>query len=128
MLIRFIIDKIDPDSGRRQGLFQAAGDLRDAGRLTPPDAAHLDSLMRWFTANLKTPSRLALSPRPHSKAQALSWFKDTAIEHIAKMREFSEILRCYDIEIRMIRTERPGYVLYEDEHQVAAYPFADTPT
>jgi hypothetical protein len=32
-----------------------------------------------------------------------------------------------DIGVRELRTERPGYILYEDEHQVAAMPFAETP-
>ena len=59
---------------------------------------------------------------------ALSWFRDTAHEHIGKMRDFALILERHGIAVRMIRTDRPGYVLYEDDYQVAAYPFADTPT
>ena len=26
--------------------------------------------------------------------------------------------------MRELRTEKPGYIVYEDEHQVAAMPFA----
>ncbi len=44
------------------------------------------------------------------------------------MRAFAEILERHGMAVRMIHTDRPGYVLYEDEFQIAAYPFADTPT
>ncbi len=128
MLIRFIIDKRDPDSGRRQGLFQAARSLRDSGQLSASDDDKLEALLAWFNEHLERPKRLAISPRPHSKSQALSWFKDSASDHIAKMREFSKILESYGAGVRMIKTDRPGYILYEDEYQVAAYPFADTET
>ena len=126
MLIRFIVDELDPDSGRRQGLFQAAGFLRRSGRLSAGDEDTLDALRIWFGANLNVPNRFALSGRPHAKAQAISWFKDTASEHIARMRAYGNILEGYGLTVRMIRTDRPGYVLYEDEHQVTAYPFSDT--
>jgi hypothetical protein len=38
------------------------------------------------------------------------------------------ILEAHGVVVERIRTQRPGYIVYEDEHQVAAYPFADTPT
>jgi hypothetical protein len=44
------------------------------------------------------------------------------------MREFQEVLERYGLEVQMIKAERLGYVLYEDEFQVSAYPFKDTPT
>ena len=69
-----------------------------------------------------------MSSRPHAKAQAISWFRDTAILHIAKMREFQEILERYGVAVQMIKAKRLGYVLYEDEFQIVAYPFNDTPT
>jgi len=53
------------------------------------------------------------------------WFKDTAKEHIAKAREMSCILGQNNIHVRVIKTQRPGYVVYEDEYQVVAEPFAD---
>jgi hypothetical protein len=71
---------------------------------------------------------MSLSPRPHAKDQALSWFKDTATEHISQMRAFAAILELHDIQVEIIKTDRPGYIFYEDDFQVAAYPFADTVT
>jgi hypothetical protein len=95
MFIRFVVEDLDPDSGRRQGLFQAARSLRESGVLNGPDHERLESIRDWFNENLKRPTRLAVSARPHSKAQALSWYRDTATQHIAKMREFQEVLERY---------------------------------
>jgi hypothetical protein len=44
------------------------------------------------------------------------------------MREFQEVLERYGLMVQMITAKRLGYILYEDEFQVAAYPFNDTPT
>ncbi|HEY1849859.1 MAG TPA: hypothetical protein VGG60_02455, partial [Candidatus Binataceae bacterium] len=120
--------RLDPDSGRRQGLFQAAKELRESGDLTAVDHQRLDAIRSWFNDYLEKPTRLSLSPRPNRKAQAISWFKDTATSHISKMRQFKTILERYGIEVEIITTTRPGYIVYEDRFQVAAYPFADTPT
>jgi hypothetical protein len=128
MFVRFIIEDLDGDSGRRQGLFQAAKRLKESGLLSQVDADHLEQVYVWFKRKLKKPTRLSLSPWPNSKAQALSWFKHTATEHIAKMREYAEILERYGMRVQMIKAKRLGYVLYEDDFQVAAYPFSDTPT
>ena len=44
------------------------------------------------------------------------------------MRDFQRLLEAYGTAVKVIKTRRPGYVVYEDEFQVAAYPFSDTPT
>jgi hypothetical protein len=126
MFIRFVVHRLDQDSGRRQGLFQAAKELRQSGELSPHDHARLEEIGDWFDLNLKKPSRLSLSSRPHAKAQAISWFKDTAAEHVRNMRQIGSILETYGLVVVTIRTQRPGYVVYEDDFQVAAYPFNDT--
>jgi hypothetical protein len=127
MLIRFVIRNLDPDSGRRQGLFQAGDDLLESGQMSEEDAERLQLLDAWFKSNLPVPTRFSLSSRPHAKAQALSWFRDSATEHISRMRGYHHLLDAYGISVAMLRTNRPGYIVYEDAHQVVAYPFADTP-
>ncbi|HEV7311108.1 hypothetical protein [Sphingopyxis sp.] len=127
MFIRFVIADLDADSGRRQGLFQAGEALVQSGRMNPFDQEHLEQTYRWFRLHLPVPTRFAVSRRPHAKAQALSWFRDSAIEHIDRIREYQRILDAYDIPVEMLRTTRPGYIVFEDEYQIAAYPFADTP-
>ena len=128
MLVRFITQTIDRRSGRRQGLFAAARELRESGRLSACDEARLNLIKDWFSINLPVPDRFSLSARAHAKEQAISWFKDSAQDCISRMRDYASVLDDYDVLTEMIRTSRPGVVVYEDEHQIVAYPFADTPT
>jgi len=48
--------------------------------------------------------------------------------HLEKIRELAELLDRYDVGIEIVRSERPGYVIYEDDAQIIAEPFRDTPT
>jgi hypothetical protein len=128
VFIRFVVKRLDSDSGRRQGLFQAAIRLRESDDITGQDRKRLLALSNWFNQNLERPARLSLSARPHAKPQAISWFKDTSIQHISRMRQFQRILERYGIAVEMLLTRRPVYIVYEDEFQVAAYPFSDTRT
>jgi hypothetical protein len=126
--LRFVIHHNDRDSGRRQGLFQALGALYDAGMLSRGHKEEYERLRLWFSDQLEAPERFARSTKTHAKKVALSWFKDTALEHIARMRAMAQILEAHGIVVDEIRTGRPGYIVYDDEHQVAAEPFKDTPT
>lgn len=128
MFVRFVIRQYDPDSGRRQGLFQALADLDHDGVLAPHEIDLYDEVYEWFKANLRKPKSFARSSKPHAKKVALSWFKGSATEHISRMRVLAHILDSHGIAVDMIQTARPGYVVYEDDHQVAAEPFSETVT
>lgn len=126
--VRFVLHEKDEDSGRRTGIFQGLYDLLESHDLNQDDRARLDELRSWFVQNLAIPDRFSLSSKPHRKAQAISWLKESAIEHVTHLRAIVRILEAHGFVVDRIRTQRPGYVVYEDEHQVAAYPFTDTPT
>jgi hypothetical protein len=128
MLIRFVIHRLDPDSGRRLGLFQAMSDLEYGGNLLPHEQAEYDKIYEWFRHNLKKPRSFTRSSKPHAKSVAISWFKPEATEHIARMHALTQILRAHGVEVEELKTERPGYVVYEDNFQVAAEPFKETAT
>jgi len=36
------------------------------------------------------------------------------------------LLKRHDVPVRMIKSDRPGYVVYEDGFQIVAVPFADS--
>ncbi|PZQ17204.1 MAG: hypothetical protein DI565_07495 [Ancylobacter novellus] len=109
-------------------MFAAAGELRESGRLSEVDEKTLDLAGKWFSENLPVPDRLSVSRRPRRKAQAISWFRDTSIEAISRIRAYAAVLEEYGVAVEMIHTDRPGFIVYEDEWQVAAYPFSDTMT
>jgi hypothetical protein len=41
------------------------------------------------------------------------------------MHEMACILELNGVCVRVIKTQRPGYIVYEDEYQVVAEPFAE---
>jgi hypothetical protein len=128
VFIRFVVGEIDRSSGKRRGVFQAAYALRRSGRLPEYDEARLADALRWFGAHFRKPTRLSRSRLPHREAQAICWFKKDAAEHLERIREVRYILDAYGIAVDMLTSWRPGYIVYEDDVQVAAYPFAETPT
>lgn len=46
---------------------------------------------------------------------------------LAHAHDLTALLMENGYPITILRTERIGYVIYEDAHQVVAEPFADTP-
>jgi len=128
IFVRFVVLTPDPDSGHRQGLFMAMSNLNRWGALSSRDQADWNELKEWFDRHLERPDRFARAGRAHAKKVALSWFKPDATEHIARMRQIAVILGAHGYHVEMIRSDRPGYVVYEDEHQIAAEPFRDTAT
>ncbi|HWT05137.1 MAG TPA: hypothetical protein VN224_05225 [Xanthomonadales bacterium] len=126
MFIRFVTGQIDRSSGRRRGVFQAAYALQRFGDLAEYEKARLAETLRWFNVHLRTPSRLTRSRRPHREAQALCWFETAAAQHLARVREMQNILDANGVMVDMVTSRRPGYIVYEDAHQVAAYPFDET--
>ena len=128
MYIRFVIHQKDEDSGRRMGLFQVSAELRDAGQVTEYEEEQLLRIRDWFDNNLDRPLAFSKSSKVHAKNVAISWFKDTATEHISRMYELKTIIENYGIIVDVIRTQRPGYIVYEDAYQVTAEPYAETAT
>jgi hypothetical protein len=127
MYLRFVVADIDEDSERALVVFHAVWNLRDAGRLYPHEEEHHDSIRWWFNDNLERPTRFTASNPPfyRKESRAISWFKDSATEHLARVRELVAILETHGVSVRMLKAQRVGYVVYEDEYQVVAEPFAD---
>ena len=118
----------NPDTGVPDGLFVAAYDQLRGDDLPNYHREHLTSLIDWFRKNLEKPARFnsSSSKGAHRRnPKGVSWFKDTSHEQIAKMREISVILRDLGLNVSERITTRPGYIVYEDEHQIVAEPFRE---
>jgi hypothetical protein len=94
-LVRFVVHTKDERSGRRMGVFRAAGHLRDWPSLSNEYGERLEEIRAWFNENLETPERLSLSTKPNKKAQAISWFKESAVEHITRIRVMIRMLEAH---------------------------------
>ena len=128
MYLRFVVAEIGEDSDRELGVFHAIGNLRDGEKLEIHEKEQHDSIVEWFDEHLQKPARFTASKPPfyRKKNKAISWFKDTAHEHLARVRELVVILEHHGISVRMLNANRVGYVVHEDEFQIVAEPFADS--
>jgi hypothetical protein len=126
--VRFVVHEKDPDSTVRSGVFQAIIKLLKSGELSGEEAARLRALKDWFDEHLPEPNRFSRkrNPSPGSN-KGVSWFKDSAQEHLSRLHQAVTILQAHGVSVEMLTTNRPGYVLFEDEHQIVAQPFARTP-
>jgi hypothetical protein len=124
MYIRVAVSARDESSDQPRGIFTELYALERSGKLEAYELQWFHDITWWFNKNLKTPDRLAWSSRPNAPKRAISWLKLSAAEHVRRMRELATLLEHKDIAVDEIRTEKPGYILYEDEHQVAAMPFS----
>ena len=96
------------------------------GALLPHEDRLWIETYQWFRENLDVPHRFARSIRPLAKKVALGWFKASASLHIQNMRLLSHILHDHGVNVDVVRSDRTGYLVYEDEHQVVAEPFSNT--
>jgi hypothetical protein len=117
--MRFVVGRKDEDSHVEQGIFQATARALEWKQITGSDADELNELRTWFNENLEKPEsfgrgRLRLG---------ICWFKTSASEHISRIWEMARILERNGIYVKRIKTDKPGYVIYEDEWQLVAEPF-----
>jgi hypothetical protein len=123
MFVRFVVLERDEHSCCARGVFQALYGLRDRGALLDYEVEWFRETARWFDRHLGTPARLSRSSHSHAQRNAIRWFRHTARRHIAKMWDLMALLEHHGVASRMLATRRPGYVVYEDAHQLAAVPF-----
>lgn len=114
MFLRFVVG-IDKDHHQSlTGIIQEAAALNDAGRLESYEEQVLSQSFAWFNNNLPCPPfRKSDWPR-----DAVSWFKDGAGEPIRQMWDIVAILKEHGVPVRVLRSKRPGRILYEDSYQV----------
>jgi hypothetical protein len=128
MFLRFVTAQMHEESHKEIGVFQAAYRLRDNDMLSDEEEAILQGIRDWFNRNLEKPTRFTTAKPPYyrKRQNGISWFKHSAREHIGKIREMVALLKRHDVPVRMIKSARPGYIVYEDDFQVVAVPFADS--
>ena len=83
------------------------------------DRELLRELEWWFDENLKSPVKHL---RRYNYELAVSWFKPTAREHLARAWEMVKILERNGLFIWTIRVNRTGPIYYEDDAQIFAVP------
>lgn len=117
--VRFVVGRKDEDSHVEQGIFQAATRALEWQNIMGSDADDLKELRAWFNENLEEPTSFGRD----KLRLGICWFKTDATEHISRIWQMVQILERNGIYVKKIRTDKPGYVIYEDEWQLVAEPF-----
>jgi hypothetical protein len=115
MFLRFTTTRIDEDSHKPEGVFQAGLSLLDSGDLDRTEWTRLREILIWFNKNLP-------SPESFSADRAIFWFKSAADESIKRVWDLVHILRAHECHVVVHKCRRLGNICYEDKFQVAAYP------
>jgi len=119
MYLRFTGLRRLPDSPRSEGIFCLAYRLLRGDDLDRPLHAWLAEEVDWFDEHLD-------APRHGVREQALFWFRAEARIVVSRAFSLSAALRAAGERLRVVRTERPGSIVWRDSHQVAAIPWRDT--
>lgn len=114
---RFCTDYQSPYTAQPYGIFIAVWHLIRDRKVTEDDAAIYWQTRTWFENNLPIPPYYE-----HGNPQkAVTWFKESAMEsHIVKkVNIYRDIATRYGTSIRLVSSESPGEIIYEDDYQVA---------
>ena len=130
-LIRFAGRELDANSGQPLGIFQLAADLANNGQLPTTDQRRLSALRAWFNAHLAQPRRFSHWKDGWRRSAsgwkrqpiAISWFRSDASQCLKYAAAMADLLRTYGVEVERLTCTNPGYITYEDDHQVVAVPF-----
>lgn len=116
MYLRIVVG-LESDSPRKLvGLFTEVTHLKNNNILFDYEVDLANQIFDFYNENLPCP------PFQNSKwsIKAVSWFKDSATEFINKMWDLAAILEQNGLHIRILKTDKPGMILYEDEYQIVA--------
>jgi hypothetical protein len=131
VFVRFVIpDQSVEGSTAARGLVGVAYDLANGSEVDAARRTRIGELLEWLEEHLSVPERFG---RTSSKGwyrrnhHGLSWVRLSAEQHLDVLRKLANIVREAGLTVVELETERAGFVIYEDDHQVVAEPFRDTP-
>ena len=128
VVLRFVTHSTCSPFVPRTGVFKVAYAIRRSLPPYAPYATELAEQLAWFEANMAVPTRFSTSRLPRARGTAICWVKANALEHVRRLRSLVALIEAAGhVRTDELRTERPGYIVFEDDHQVVALPFANTP-
>lgn len=80
--------------------------------------------MIWLEKELPVPSKFSRKKNDsHKNTHGISWLKPEAENAIRHFWVIKDILENNGFPVDVIKSKRPGYVVYEDDYQIVAEPF-----
>ena len=126
--VRMVIPKKIDGFDARAGIFNAAYDLKYRPDVDQVSLNVLLDLLAWFEDHLDEPEKFSRTKNDWHKdfTRGISWFKPTADQYIQRLWALKSHLEEWGYNIDVLKTTRPGRIVYEDEFQIVADPFSDT--
>jgi hypothetical protein len=115
--LRFALGAIDPVSNEQVGLFCGSDTFEHPEHLDGEVLVKFREIYGWFNQNLQVPDI--------DEPRSVFWFRSGSRECITQIWRLVKLFREQGIPVWLMRTRRPGKIVYEDEHQVAAVSFTD---
>jgi hypothetical protein len=122
MYLRFITEYKNEWNEDVTGVFQALGHLIRSNEVFDYDKERLEAIRNWFNKELERPEKFNKHSNKNKSNVAISWFKDSAKQHLENMYALIPIFDNYGIQIEVIKTQNPGYKVFEDNFQVVTIP------
>ncbi len=120
MYLRFVVGSDSENASWLTGVFTEARLLLDDGRLYRHEAEWLAGTFAWFNEHLPCPPFSSKIRSGEWTPEAVSWFRDDAGEPLKRIWDIVALLEEHDVKVRIVRTDRPGKIVYRDRFQVVA--------
>lgn len=114
MFIRFVVGHPDDNHRLLTGVVTESRLLQDEGLLSPEEEDRLEKIYDHLNSTIPVPP-FGTKKIPED---AVSYFRDSAKDGIRAMRDLSDLLESHGKHVRVIKTDSPGKIVYEDAFQV----------
>ena len=128
--LRVVLEERIPVNGAREGFFRTAYQLRRTGGMSKDQFERLDVCLNYLDEHIDVPYKFSKSRTKcarHRNTKGLSWFKSEATAVVDRALELTRLLEELGIPTKTLRTDRVGFIVFEDDVQIVAEPFSDKP-
>ena len=120
MFVRFVVGADAENAAWLTGIITEARLLRDGGSLHGYESEWLEAIFDWLNEHLPCPPFEEKFRRGEWTRDAVAWFRPGAKGPVGRMWDIVAILREHGVAVRMVTSEKPGKIVYEDAYQVVA--------
>ena len=120
MFVRFVVGADAENAALLTGIITEARILHDKGLLYSYESSRLEAIFDWFNEHLPFPPFQKKFRTGVWTRDAVAWFRPEAKGPVERMWEIVAILKEHGVAVRMVTSNNPGKIVYEDKYQIVA--------